>query len=91
VNNVSEKNEDSLNQARRYAWSLSDSQILDPTDRFGKLPLSLSYLFGAIQCSTTIARINEPRKGMDTNVFIKVEGKKVEIIAERDIFAGGEA
>ena len=70
-------------------WQLDDDQVLDPTNADGVLEGELTYLFGLIKIDTTVARINEPPVGGDCNVYTRIDGSGVRVIAERDIFADG--
>lgn len=85
-----ESNDEARKLAQKYFWSLNDGRVIDPTDRNGQVLLELSYLLGAIKVPTTMCRLNEPVKGMDVNVYTKVNGVNVEIYAERNIFENGE-
>ena len=51
--------------------------------------MELSFLFGLLKVDTTLARINEPSVGGDCNVYTKIDGTGVLVIAERNIFAEG--
>ena len=74
----------------RLAGIGGGEKALDPTDSSGRLPLELSYLFGTAKVSTTLARINEPPVGKDVNVYSReLSDGTVELLAERNIFAGG--
>lgn len=76
--------------AQKYMWALTDELVLDPTNKLGILDLELSYLFGLLKVPTTIARINEPPPGKDCNVATSIDGARVIVTADRDIFADEE-
>jgi len=84
------RDEKAFQAAQKYWWAISDEIILDPTSDTGVLELELKYAFGLIKVDTTMARVNEPPRGMDVNAYTKVIGTTVEVISERDIFAGEE-
>lgn len=86
-----------------YCWTLGEVAALDPTDERGILyedpgvpllesaPASLnSGLLAAFARPTTLALINEPGAGGDTNVKVEVDGDEVFFILERSVFAGEE-
>ncbi len=77
-------------KAKKYIWSVVDNRIIDPTNKYGILEMELSYFFGLVKVNTLLARINEPPPNKDVNVFTKITSNGVEIITERDIFAGEE-
>lgn len=96
---ASKKNDDARKSAQLYIWDVSDGFVLDPTNSEGVLELELSYLFGLYKVDTAMARINEPTMRRDSsiplgkfdcNVFTRIVKGNVEIVAERDIFAGEE-
>lgn len=87
---VIELNSEALKASSKYMWSISNNNVLDPTNRQGQLELELTYLGGLVKVNTILARINEPPIGKDTNVYSRVVGDSIQLIAERDIFAEEE-
>ena len=87
---IVEKSEEAKKRAKKYFWAIDDDNVLDPTNSDGVVELELKHLFGLVKISTTLCRINEPSLGSDCNVYTKISGGNVQLIAERDLFAGGE-
>ena len=53
--------------------------------------MEISYFFGLGKVPTTMARLNEPPRGSDCSAFSRDEpGGTIQIITERDLFAGDE-
>ena len=75
-------------QAKQYMWALSDDVVLDPTNEQGVLELQISL--GPFKVDTMMARINEPPRNGDCNVYTSTQGTIVQVIAERDIFSNEE-
>lgn len=86
---ITEENGKAQKKAMRYLWSLDEETVLDPTNTEGNLELELKYLGGFYKVDTIVARINEPSKGGDCNLFTKIVGSEVQVIAERSIFPDG--
>ena len=88
----SKSSDEAADRSKRYLWAVDASTVLDPTNDNGDLDLELKYFFGLKSVNTIIARINEPPKGGDCNVYTRVGsgGTSVEVIAERDIFPNTE-
>lgn len=84
------RDEDALASAKKYMWSISDEEVLDPTNIDGKLELEITYFGGLIKVDTAMARVNEPPPGADCNLYTKVDNGQVYVYAERDIFADEE-
>lgn len=84
--------DNAIENAKRYFWALNSVSVLDPTNEQGGLDLEISFFFGLFKVDTSIARINEPPKGGDCNVFTRTssDGKVIEVVAEKDIFANTE-
>ena len=81
----SKKSSDAKERAKKYMWSISDEEVLDPTNENGKLELELEYLGGLVKVSTAMARVNEPPPRADCNLYTKIEGGRVLVYAERDV------
>lgn len=86
-----------------YCWKLGDRAALDPTDDRGVLyeapgvplletaPRSLSAgLLASFSKPTTLALVNEPAEGSDTNIRVEIEGDEVFFITDREVAAGEE-
>ena len=86
----SKVSEEAIKLAARYAWTLTNGDILDPTDEYGRLPDELLFLGGIKKCPTVLALVNEPLPGGDVNLVAKVTDKDVIFVTERDITAGEE-
>ena len=84
---ASKKDDEARQRCKAYLWALSSDSVLDATTEDGTLELETKYLFGLFTSDNTMARVNEPPPGGDCNVYTRVNGALVEIIAERDIFA----
>ena len=82
----SKKDDKARNAAKRYMWALSEDTVLDPTNEFGEIDVSLAYLGGLVKADTKIARINEPPQGKDCNVYARMKGPIVEVVTERAIY-----
>jgi len=78
--------------ARAYVWRLQNGCIIDPTDNQGLLLESgVSWLLPGIGgVPVLFSRINEPGRGLDTNVVTEEVGNELRIYAERDIGKGEE-
>jgi hypothetical protein len=76
--------------ASRYAWTLANGDLLDPTLPNGELPERLVALGGLIQKPTLLALINEPPPSIDVNLLPIVTDSSVSFVAERDIYSGEE-
>ena len=76
--------------AKKYTWQISEDKLLDPTDQNGYLGLEISYMFGILKMSTTLARLNEPPQGYDVSAFTRVTAESVEVVTEKDIFPDGK-
>lgn len=83
-------NDNARDLAKKYMWALDEETVLDPTNAAGILDLEMSYAGGLIKVDTIMARINEPPPKKDCNVYSKITGATIEIIAERDIFSDEE-
>lgn len=86
-----EIDERALALAKKYTWKITDEKLLDPTDQSGLLGLEITYLFGLVKSSTTLARLNEPPYGNDVNAYTRVSDVAVEVITEKDIFSDGNS
>lgn len=75
--------------AKKYTWQISEDKLLDPTDQNGYLGLEITYIFGILKMSTTLARLNEPPQGYDVSAYTRITADKVEVVTEKDIFADG--
>ena len=75
--------------AQKYSWQISEDKFLDPTDQSGSLGLEISFLFGILKLSTTLARLNEPPQGFDVSSYTRITAERVEVVTEKDIFADG--
>ena len=84
------RDDDAKASAKKYMWSISDEEVLDPTNVDGKLELEIMYFGGLIKVNTAMARVNEPPPGADCNLYTKVDNGQVYVYAERDIFADEE-
>ena len=84
------RDEDAKISAKKYMWSISDEEVLDPTNGEGKLEMEISYFGGLIKVNTAMARVNEPPPSADCNLYTKVDNGQVYVYAERDIFANEE-
>lgn len=69
---------------------MDNQYIIDPTGPSGALPKEIDYFFGVLKVGTSLACMNEPPPGLDVNVYVRIEGPKVEFIAERDIRPSGK-
>eukprot|EP01036_Dinobryon_divergens_P030609 gene30608-39879_t len=76
--------------AKKYTWQISEDKLLDPTDQNGYLGLEITYIFGILKMSTTLARLNEPPQGYDVSAYTRITADKVEVVTEKDIFADEE-
>lgn len=85
-----------------YCWKIGEIAAVDPTDASGVLlhdgvplfesaPSALNTgLLANFAKATTLALVNEPGAGGDTNTRIEIEGEDVYFITERSVAAGDE-
>eukprot|EP00596_Hydrurales_sp_CCMP1899_P010110 CAMPEP_0119044252 /NCGR_PEP_ID=MMETSP1177-20130426/29949_1 /TAXON_ID=2985 /ORGANISM="Ochromonas sp, Strain CCMP1899" /LENGTH=566 /DNA_ID=CAMNT_0007014065 /DNA_START=229 /DNA_END=1929 /DNA_ORIENTATION=+ len=82
---ASKENDDARKGAQSYMFSVDENLVIDPSNTQGAMENQITFL-GVIKIETMIARINEPPMGGDVNVYTKIFGNGVTVMAERDIF-----